>query len=393
MNRLQRIALVGLMLLTALIACGGGEIPTPIVIVVTAPPPQADATPEVVQPASPQAAIEILEATFAHGLTEEMQPVDPGADFAPGETIYLSLRIKGRAEEGVVTARFYWGDTFIAEADVDLADANSGLIFSIGEDTYAGYTLTSDAAFPVGEGYRADVSYDGDLLGGYPFRVVPPSGAIPSKVEEVVLAMGVDEDYNPLETTTVFAFDDTVYLAGRGDLGQATWLQADWYVDGRLDQAGTRSFTMEENAPDTGFAFSYVPEGGWPPGEHFVVLTMNGMEVGDYSFTVISSGGAAPLEEAAFWEAFPVPEDAEAVPVVEGVDMGFATTMQEPDLFDAYAAWLRDQGWQQQAPTDAMETLPHQTWRKDGAELVIEIEGLDEEGRTIVWVQLTALDQ
>jgi hypothetical protein len=379
------------MLLAALTACGASETPTPIVIVVTPPPPGAEATTEVEQPVASEAGIEILEATFAHGLTDEMQPVDPGADFEPGETIHLSLRIKGRPVEGVVTSRFYWDDAFIAEADVDLADANSGLIFSIGEDTYAGYTLTPDAAFPVGEGYRADVFYDGGLLDTYSFRVVPPAGAIASKVEEVVLALGVDEDYNPVGATTEFAFDDMVYLAGRGDLGQATWLQADWYVGGRLDEEGTRSLTMEENAADTGFAFSYVPEGGWPPGEHFVVLTMNDVEVGDYSFTVISSGGAAPLDEAAFWDVFPVPEDAEAVPVVEGIDVGFNTTMPEPDLFEAYAAWLRDEGWQEQAPTQAMETLPQQTWRKDGAELVIEIQGLDEEGRTVVWVQLTPL--
>jgi hypothetical protein len=120
---------------------------------------------------------------------------------------------------------------------------------------------------------------------------------------------------------------------------------------------------------------------------------MNDVEVGDYSFTVIASGGATPLDEAAFWDAFPLPEDAEAVPVVEDVDVGFATTMLEPGLFDAYAAWLRDEGWQQQAPTEAVETLPRQTWRKAGSELVIEIQGVDEEGRTIVWVQLTALDQ
>lgn len=39
-----------------------------------------------------------------------------------------------------------------------------------------------------------------------------------------------------------------------------------------------------------------------------------------------------------------------------------------------------------------METLAHETWRKDGAELLIEIQGVDEEGRTIVWVQLTILE-
>jgi hypothetical protein len=35
-----------------------------------------------------------------------------------------------------------------------------------------------------------------------------------------------------------------------------------------------------------------------------------------------------------------------------------------------------------------MVTLPHQTWRKDGVELLIEIQGLDEEGRTIVWLRM-----
>jgi hypothetical protein len=212
-------------------------------------------------------------------------------------------------------------------------------------------------------------------------------------VEEVVLALGVDEDHNPIDATTVFALDDAVYLAGRGNLGQATWLQADWYVDGTLDEAGTRSLTMEDNAPDMGFAFSYIPEGGWPPGEHFVVLTMNDVEVGDYSFTVVSTTGEAPVDEEAFWAVFPVPEDAEAVPVAEGFDLGYVTIMPEPDLFDAYTAWLSGEGWQEQAPTEAMQTLPRKTWRRDRAELVIEIEGLDEEGRTIVWVQLTSLDQ
>jgi hypothetical protein len=340
----------------------------------------------------PEAGIEILEATFAHGLSEEMQPVDPGADFGPDETVYLSLRIKGRPETGVVTARFYWDDAPIAEAGVDLSDLNSGLIFSIGEDTYVGYTLTHEDPFPLSDHYRAEVFYDGEPLGNYAFSVVPPPEAIASQVEEVTLALGVDDSYNPVEAATTFALDETVYLVGRGDLGLATWLQADWFVSGALDDAGTRSLTLEENTPDTGFAFSFLPEGGWPPGDHFVVLTMNDQEVGRYAFTALASGSAAPMDEAAFWEIFPLPDDAELVPVVEGFDYGFVTAMTEPELFDAYAAWLREQGWQQQAPTEAMVTLPHQVWRKDGAEFLIEIQGLDEQGRTIVWVQFTTID-
>lgn len=97
---------------------------------------------------------------------------------------------------------------------------------------------------------------------------------------------------------------------------------------------------------------------------------------------------ASGFDELVFWERLPLPDDAETRPVVEGVDLGFATRMIEPELFDFYATWLEEQGWQQQAPTEAMVTLPHQRWRKGGAELLIEIQGLDGQGRTVVWLQV-----
>jgi hypothetical protein len=304
MNRQAlKLLLAVLVLLLALSSCGGEDAtPTPIVIVgtpqpeyvtvvVTPPPSEAEPTAEVVPSPPPATGVELLEATFAHGLSEEMQPVDPGADFSPDETVYLSLQIKGRPKEGLVTARFYWHDSLIAEAGVDLADVNSGLLFSIGEDTYAGYTLTHEQPFPLSDQYRAEVFYNDQPLGTYPFRVIPPPEAIPSQVTQVTLALGADENYDPVEPTTTFAPDQTVYLVGEGDLGLTTWLQADWYVDGQIDETGTRSLTLEENISSAGFAFSFVPEGGWPPGEHFVILTMNDQEVGRYSFTIVSSGG------------------------------------------------------------------------------------------------------
>jgi hypothetical protein len=61
---------------------------------------------------------------------------------------------------------------------------------------------------------------------------------------------------------------------------------------------------------------------------------------------------------------------------------------REAGGFDVYAAWLNEQGWRRQALTDATVTLPHQVWRKDGAEPLIEIRGLDEQGRTVVWLQV-----
>jgi hypothetical protein len=304
MKRKRVLLVLGLALIMLLtLSCGGGKEAPPaitvvvtatstqsavITVVVTSPPPEVTPTVEAVQPPAGEVGVEIKEATFAHGLTEDMQPTNPGADFAPDETVYLSLRLNGRPKEGVVTSRFYWGDSLIADAGVDLADVNSGVLFSVGEDTYVGYTLTHDDPFPISDQYRAEVSYNDQPLGIYSFRVAPPAEAIPSQVKQVTLALGADENYEPVDPTTSFAPDQEVYLVGAGDLGLSTWLQADWYVNGALDETGTRSLTLDQNIADAGFTFSFLPEGGWPAGEHFVVLTMNDQEVGRYPFTVVS---------------------------------------------------------------------------------------------------------
>ena len=168
-------------------------------------------------------------------------------------------------------------------------------------------------------------------------------------------------------------------------MGLDTWIQADWYVNGEWDAAGTRNITVSENADDVGFSFAYLPDGGWLTGTHTVTLTINDVEVGRYPFAI-----EQPIfNEAAFLESFPLPDDAELVEVVEGFDGGFATSMTEPELFDAYGEWLEGQGWTQQAPAEATVTLPHQVWRTARGELLLEIQGLDDQGRTVLWLKVT----
>ena len=124
------------------------------------------------------------------------------------------------------------------------------------------------------------------------------------------------------------------------------------------------------------------PEGYAPVGPEEVVLQEAECCGADFLFASL------PLDEDAFWDEFPLPDDAEIVPVTEGFDLGFVVEMVEPELFDFYARWLQNRGWQQQAPTEAMVTLPHQRWRKAGYELLIEIEGVDDQNHLIVWVLL-----
>ena len=57
------------------------------------------------EPAGPP---EVVEATFARGLSAQMEPVNPGSEFEPDQTVYLSVKLKGNPKEGVVSARFFY---------------------------------------------------------------------------------------------------------------------------------------------------------------------------------------------------------------------------------------------------------------------------------------------
>ncbi|GAB4209824.1 MAG: hypothetical protein OHK0022_41630 [Roseiflexaceae bacterium] len=231
----------------------------------------------------------LLEATFANKLGENMEPEEPNPskEFQQEDTIYLSLQFEGRPKRGLVKSTFFWGDQEIANTSIDMADANSGVIFSFGQSTYVGFNLKPSQPWPVSKNYRVDVELDGAPLGSYQYSVVPPADAIPTMLERATLAEDADENYEPVNPTETFAVADKVFLVATVDLGKGSWARADWYVDGTLDPAGTRLLgPVDQDNPDVNMSFSFLPEGGWPPGQHEVALILDDEEVGRYSFTV-----------------------------------------------------------------------------------------------------------
>jgi hypothetical protein len=291
-SRLSRALLLAL-LLALLAACGGGSqtsAPTSAPSGETSPGGKAD--PTAARAEEPTAAPEttgearLVEATFAKQLGENQEPVDPTEEFYPDETIYLSLEFEGRPKEGVVSSEFFWGEESIASAEVNFADVNSGVLVSIGQSTFAGFNLTHENPLPISGNYRVESTLDGEPLGTYAFAVVPPEDAIASEVTEVTLAMGED-NFTPVDPTDQFVAEDEVYLVGSGNFGLQSWLKVEWYVDGELDDAGTKTLgPLEENLEDGGFSFYYRPDGGWPEGEHEAVLYVDDEQVGSYAFTV-----------------------------------------------------------------------------------------------------------
>ena len=228
----------------------------------------------------------LKKATFCHGLEESQAPKDVAEFFMDNETIYLSIELKGRPKSGVVSTKFMFRDDLIAEGKVDVATVNKGVLFSLGQSTFAGFNLTHKEPLPVGDCYSADVSFDGKPLGKFPFRIAPPKGAILSKVKSVTMAKGVDEQRKPVDETREFQGTEKAMLVGTGSFGLSSWLEATWTVNGKVDPAGTRSFTLEENKEDVPFSFSFLPAGGWPAGTHEVSLQLDGKEAAHEKFTV-----------------------------------------------------------------------------------------------------------
>ncbi len=228
----------------------------------------------------------LKKATFTHGLKEDQSPKDTAEFFRDDETVYLSIELKGRPKTGIVAAKFMFRDDVLADAKVDVATVNEGVIFSFGQNTFVGFNIAHKEPLPVGDCYTADVTFNDQPLGKFPFKVAPPKDAIPSKIARVTLAKGVDEEQRAVDEAREFAGTEKVVLVGVGNLGLSSWLEASWKVGGKVDDVGTRSFTMKENKADVPFSFSFVPAGGWPAGTHEVSLVLDGKEVANEKFTV-----------------------------------------------------------------------------------------------------------
>jgi serine protease Do len=132
------------------------------------------------EPAGPP---EVVEATFARGLSEQMEPVDPGNEFEPDQTVYLSVKLKGNPKEGVISAHFFYKDKEITRASLDLAQAREGgVAIVLGGNTLVGFTLSHDSPFPAGDEYEARLFINDEPAGTHSFSVTGPAvAAVPTK--------------------------------------------------------------------------------------------------------------------------------------------------------------------------------------------------------------------
>jgi len=116
--------------------------------------------------------ITVKDVVFAEMLDENYQAVNPKTVFGTTDTIYVSVVIEGRPKQGTLEGNFYYGDQLISGASLDFADVNEGVIFSIGENTYAGLWLQPSESWPVGNEYYFELIINGQKVGDFPYEVV-----------------------------------------------------------------------------------------------------------------------------------------------------------------------------------------------------------------------------
>ena len=231
--------------------------------------------------------IDITEVKFAKELTEDMQPVDITNQFEPTDVINISIQISGRPKNGIVTARFLYSDQLIAEASVDLADANSGVFFSFGESSFVGFNLTHEEALLISPYYHVELFVDDHFVGDYEYQVIPPADAIPSVINTAIFAKGIDDAMEPVEPTNVFSPQDTVFLVGYGDIGNFSWLQAEWIIGNEIIVENCSTYVIaDQNYPDDQFYFTCALDDGWPIGTHSVLLILDDIEILHEGFTI-----------------------------------------------------------------------------------------------------------
>jgi hypothetical protein len=250
----------------------------PIIAIVTL----LSALPSAMPLAQAKDSIKIKKATLAKAITDDFQVKNPTTKFYGTEAVYLLAQVKGRPKSGTVEARWSFRGESVGTASVDLSSVNKGLLFSFGEDTYVKFHLKPGAdELYIGGSYVVEVFANGVSSGKYKFSIVPPAKAIPSEVTDAYTS----KTEGGAEVTK-FAPTDKVFLSFVGDFGTATWLEGEWFVNGKVAPEGTRSLRLSDNNPEVDGSFSFLPKGGWPKGNHAINLVMNDELIGTFKFTV-----------------------------------------------------------------------------------------------------------
>ena len=213
------------------------------------------------------------EAVVARSLDDEYKPVEETTEFYPDETFHCSAKVSNLEKEAKVKANWFYGEELVGEYTYTTEEGGSG---------YVGFYLTPEETWPIGD-YKVEVYLEEEAK-TVSFSVVPPEGATPSQVKRAVTCKAVDEEYRPVEPSTIFAPTDVVHCSVNADLGLYSRLVAKWYFEGELLEDFVTTVIIQENISDTYTDFYLEPQ--LTEGDYTVEIYLDGELAKSIDFTV-----------------------------------------------------------------------------------------------------------
>ena len=239
--------------------------------------------------------LKIVKATFAKSLTPNQEPAQPapvdpagrGTFEVTDEKLYISLALASLPPKGWLLFEVLHKDTpqvraVLADfAQVPAAARARSPVF-LGTYWEPEARIISDQ-FVFAFYFKADEQAAPQLLGRYGLCIVPPTGALKSRIASVVLTGGATPTHDPLPAPAQFAFNQPVYLVMHGDLGKGSHLSVQWDRGG---EGMSQSIHLTQNQKDQKFTLYFVPEVGWAAGDHQATIFLDDQEVGRSSSRV-----------------------------------------------------------------------------------------------------------
>ncbi len=235
--------------------------------------------------------ITVVSARYGTALDAQYRITAPAETFAPMDPVSISLEIEGRPEAGTVMLRWPLGGSNV-EASVDLATVNSGVLVSVGQNTFVGGTLTHTGPLPPGD-YETIVLFNGTEVGRYPFVVAGalPPGTVTAAISgpfttEPGTPRPAPTNPFPSATTTIHAAWDHMNVPANEQLTFALVAVDVGTAAAPGSQVSSAQTTVPEAGPHNGPLQFSLPR-PWPPGSYRITGTGNTLgEFATLEFTV-----------------------------------------------------------------------------------------------------------
>jgi hypothetical protein len=211
--------------------------------------------------------------------------------------LYLAVQLTN-AEPGT-ELRAYWfeGGRIIGQSDVTLPERDSA-------SQWAVLPLRVESSLQPGLPHAVELRIDGRLVNSYAFRV--GTGDLPDIIADFMVALGTDEEGEPVNRNTVFdVFAPQIVAVVRvsskvdptGLLFTAFWYYGDSLVAQTGPDGGQPQLPENPQPRDRQMTFTWLPQAPVSAGEYTVSLMVNGIEVDQVEFELASEQLPTPTPQ------------------------------------------------------------------------------------------------